>query len=65
MLSVVRPAIAIISVGWRNPFGHPSKQTISRLEEAGVKVYRTDKDGGVTVATDGRRIHVSCARKRL
>lgn len=64
-LLAVRPEIAIISVGWRNPFGHPNTATISRLEDAGVKVYRTDKDGGITITTDGRSISVSTSRTRL
>ena len=63
-LMAVRPEVAIISVGWKNPFGHPNDDTISRLEDAGVKVYRTDKDGGVTVTTDGRGISISTSRTR-
>jgi competence protein ComEC len=61
-LAAVRPEIAIISVGWRNPFGHPSSEAIGRLETVGARVYRTDKNGGVTVNTDGRRVSVATAR---
>lgn len=64
-LLAVRPEVAVISVGWRNPFGHPNAATISRLEDAGVKVYRTDKDGGITITTDGRGLSISTSRTRF
>lgn len=64
-LGAVRPEIAIISVGWKNPFGHPSGETITRLRDAGVQVYRTDQNGGITVTTDGNRISVAMSRERF
>lgn len=48
LLEAVSPEIAIISVG-RNSFGHPSKETIERLEQYGVTVYRTDLMGHVRI----------------
>ncbi|MEK7252517.1 MAG: ComEC/Rec2 family competence protein [Actinomycetota bacterium] len=45
------PAIAVISVGV-NDFGHPSPQVIAAFEEAGVVVYRTDRDGTITLRLD-------------
>ena len=62
-LEAVQPEIAVISVGWNNQFGHPSKETLKRLESAGAKVFRTDKNGGITAVTNGRRISVSSVRK--
>lgn len=64
-LGAVRPQFAVISVGWKNPFGHPSVETVTRLQDAGVEVYRTDQNGGVTVTTDGRKISVATSRKRF
>jgi len=61
-LAAVRPQFAVISVGWRNPFGHPGSDTLKRLEEAGAEVYRTDRNGGITITTDGRRIAVRTSR---
>lgn len=58
-LSTVHPAFAAISVGKDNGFGHPSPEVVDRLESAGVRVYRTDRDGAITVATDGRTLTVS------
>jgi len=63
-LSAVKPKIAIISCGRRNKYGHPSVSVIRRLNSFGAKVYRTDKDGAVTVATDGSTMNVSSVRGR-
>ena len=47
-LSAIAPDAAIISVGDNN-YGHPTDAAISRLEAAGATVYRTDRQGCVTV----------------
>jgi len=53
-LTAVAPEVAVISVGADNGFGHPAPATLQRLEEAGARVLRTDRDGTVIVSTDGR-----------
>jgi len=55
-LSAVRPALAVISVGKNNIYGHPAKPVLERLDTAGVVVLRTDRDGAVTLRffPDGR-----------
>jgi competence protein ComEC len=58
-LRAVQPLAAAISVGARNPYGHPSPATLTRLQEAGVAVYRTDRDGAVVFETDGRTLTVT------
>jgi competence protein ComEC len=58
LLEAVRPAVALISVGAMNPFGHPDAEVIERLEDAGAAVYRTDLHGAVTVITDGVRVQI-------
>jgi len=58
-LSVAHPAFAAISAGRDNIFGHPSPEITERLEAAGVRVYRTDRDGAITASTDGRTLSVS------
>jgi competence protein ComEC len=52
-LAVVRPAVALISVGAGNPYGHPHRVTLDRLRRAGAQTYRTDLDGSILVVTDG------------
>jgi competence protein ComEC len=57
-LEAVAPGQAIISVGRRNRFGHPSSHTLAALAAAGARVWRTDRDGAVTVTTDGHALDV-------
>jgi competence protein ComEC len=61
-LAAIGPKVAVISVGWRNQFGHPAKSVLQRLQDAGIDTYRTDRNGTVTISTDGSRISVSTAR---
>lgn len=49
----VRPRMAAISVGVANPWGHPDREVVDRLDAAGIVVVRTDRDGAVLFATDG------------
>jgi competence protein ComEC len=58
-LAAAHPAFGAISVGRDNSFGHPSAEVIERLEVAGVRVYRTDRDGAITAITDGKTLAVS------
>lgn len=50
-LAAVKPEIGIISVGRENSFGHPAEETLRRLSEAGVQIYRTDIFGNITVSS--------------
>ena len=59
-LAAVHPQIGIISVGEANPYGHPSPELLERLQGAGVRILRTDRDGAVHVLTDGQRFEISC-----
>jgi competence protein ComEC len=60
-VSRVAPKLAVVSVGARNPFGHPHPDVVERYTKAGALVLRTDRDGTVDVATDGRRVWVRAA----
>jgi len=57
LLERLAPRVALISVGWRNRFGFPHKPVLERLRAGGTAVYRTDRDGAITVEL-GRRITV-------
>jgi competence protein ComEC len=61
-LAASRPAVAVISAGRKNPFGHPAREVLDRLREAGVKVFRTDLDGAVRISTDGQGLRVVTTR---
>ena len=55
-LAAVSPAVAVISDGFENSFGHPHPTVLARLEERHAAVLRTDLDGLVTVRSDGRKL---------
>jgi len=52
-LTATNPAVAVICVGAGNSYGHPTTQTLGRLSDHGVTVYRTDLDGTVAISTNG------------
>lgn len=55
-INAVQPVWAVISVGADNPFGHPGKDTLERLQRAGSHILRTDKDGAIVFESDGNHI---------
>lgn len=62
-LREVMPKYAVISAGKDNKYGHPDQTTLSRLEDAGVKIYRTDLNGDIQVLSDGKTVFVSADKK--
>ncbi|HXJ77753.1 MAG TPA: DNA internalization-related competence protein ComEC/Rec2 [Candidatus Methylomirabilis sp.] len=54
-----QPSFAIVSVGARNPFRHPTPEALERLRAIGGRVYRTDRDGAIIFETDGARLWVT------
>jgi competence protein ComEC len=53
LLARARPAVALVSAGRGNRYGHPDPDILARLERAGARVWRTDQHGTVSVV--GRR----------
>ena len=51
-LATASPAIAIISCGRNNSYGHPHAETLQRLEDARVPWYGTMDYGALTVTVD-------------
>jgi competence protein ComEC len=56
LLATVHPRYAVISVGTRNVYGHPRIEVLQRLQQAGVKTYRTDLEGAVSFYLDGKSV---------
>ena len=56
LLAMVRPQFAVISAGVRNVYGHPRREVLERLQQAGVKTYRTDMTGVVSFYLDGKSV---------
>jgi competence protein ComEC len=63
-LDAVDPALAIVTTGIKNQFGHPHEDVIERLNEqlSPENVYVTRDNGTLTVTTDGERVWVSAER---
>jgi len=57
-LKAVSPKYAVISVGAGNDYGHPHQENLAKLASAGVKVYRTDRDGTVIFVSDGKTLTI-------
>ncbi len=53
-INAVQPDVAVISVGYKNVYHHPSNYVIRRYRGLGTNIYRTDYQGAITIITDGR-----------
>jgi competence protein ComEC len=62
-LASVRPKIAVVSAGYRNRFRHPHQETLDRYRAIAIDPYRTDRDGAVTVTSDGNTVGVATFRQ--
>ncbi len=47
LLAAVQPAHALLQVGYLNRHRHPHPAVLQRLEQAGVRLLRTDADGAI------------------
>jgi|CXWL01.1.fsa_nt_gi competence protein ComEC len=56
-LAETRPRVAVVSVG-QNRYGHPTPEAIARLGAVGARIWRTDREGHITVETDGHEFTV-------
>jgi competence protein ComEC len=58
LLEQLQPGIAVIEVGARNSYGHPTAEVLDALRAAGCQTWRTDKDGTVRIELSRDRLHV-------
>ena len=63
-LESLSPETAIIMCGIGNSYNHPHEETLTKLENAGINVYRTDLHGTVIVVTDGLTYEVKYKKNR-
>ncbi len=63
-LAAVQPRAAVISVGARNTYGHPSNDVMRALRGAGAEVVRTDQSGTVIARTNGLRIEMEAGGEK-
>jgi competence protein ComEC len=64
VLEALRPSLAIGSMARNNRFGHPAPRVLARLQARRIPLLRTDQDGAIQVATNGRVVMVRTARGR-
>lgn len=63
-LREIMPQYAVISVGAGNSYGHPTEETLSRLRDADVKVFRTDMQGDIVFTSDGKTVTAQTQRNQ-
>lgn len=61
-LREIMPQYAVISVGEKNSYGHPTETVLSRLRDADVEVYRTDLQGDIVCESDGKNVKFAVSR---
>ena len=61
-LSRFPPKIAVIQVGADNPYGHPTPETLDRLQRTGAKIFRNDEHGDVIVTIKEGKVEVAVTK---
>ncbi len=54
ILANLNPSLAVISVGAKNKYGHPTPFVLDLLKQFGIKTLRTDQNGEVEIISDGK-----------
>lgn len=63
-LREVNPKYVVISCGVDNIYGHPHDEALSRFNDLGAEVFRTDEQGTVIAVSDGDNITFNCEGKK-
>ncbi|MCK4352014.1 DNA internalization-related competence protein ComEC/Rec2 [candidate division WOR-3 bacterium] len=63
-ISFIAPEVAVISCG-RNIYGEPSPEIIENYRTSGTKVLRTDKEGAITIRTDGKTYEIETVKNLI
>ena len=62
-LSRFPPKVAVIQCGADNPYGHPTPETLDKLQRAGAKVFRNDEDGDVIATIKDQELKVAVTKR--
>ncbi|MCF0149109.1 MAG: MBL fold metallo-hydrolase [Clostridium sp.] len=57
-IDAISPQYGIISCGVDNSYGHPHREILDIIKNMGIEAYRTDKQGQITITSDGNTIEV-------
>ena len=52
LLDLIRPRMAVISVGVQNKYGHPHPLILDRLMNQSIQIFRTDLQGDILMTSD-------------
>jgi competence protein ComEC len=63
-LNAVRPAVAVVPAGYRNRFGHPNAEVLGRYSLMNIRIFRTDRDGAVTVGLSNGGLDIKGERQQ-
>ncbi|MBR4668777.1 MAG: DNA internalization-related competence protein ComEC/Rec2 [Butyrivibrio sp.] len=58
-LKMLSPELAMISCGRDNSYGHPHRELLERLRDAGAKVYRTDEGGAIEINVISNKVSIN------
>jgi beta-lactamase superfamily II metal-dependent hydrolase len=59
LIAAVQPAVAVVSAGATNRFGHPHAEVVARLSQKAARVVELAKAGGTVAQSDGNRVEVT------
>jgi competence protein ComEC len=65
LMKALSAQIALISVGVKNPYGHPAQESIDSLTRLGTQVFRTDTDGAIAVSAKAHHLRVRKSKGRI
>uniref|UniRef100_UPI00404A8A74 ComEC/Rec2 family competence protein n=1 Tax=Candidatus Planktophila sp. TaxID=2175601 RepID=UPI00404A8A74 len=65
LAKALSPQIGLISVGAKNPYGHPAPESIDSLTRLGTQVLRTDRDGAVAITASNHHLKVHRSKGRV
>src|SRR5260221_10717998 len=61
-IAAVAPRWAVVPVGYRSRFGHPSGEVLERYRAEGAHILRTDLDGAVRIRLMNKGVQVNTER---
>ena len=58
----MQPKIATISCGQDNSYGHPGKEAVEHMQDAGAEIFQTTECGQIGITEEDGKV---CVRRRL
>lgn len=62
LLDALQPKIATISCGQDNSYGHPGKEAVEHMQDAGAEIFQTTECGQIGITEEDGKV---CVRRRL